>query len=471
MDYRQSQILKIDISLNVWIGAAVFFIASFYLFNMWLLEMGVANELLIYFGEKTEMAYTGNSIDDIFFISPILPYTLTLLLRDPFLVSSIIGGISLTCWLYVVNKLYEIKQISGFVAFILAIYLLFSPSFLFLFSQKVYSCLFMSLIIFSAYSIRKYYFERLTYQLFFFGISLGLIVQNTLENMGIIFAFLPAIIAITLLQKRPLFPVLIVALLPSAVFVISPMLLNGLFYGNFGLSVINDANVMLEDQVHWYFSWLRYVVIVPYFLFFLRIPQFAAKSAYVCLLILPLLIVITRFLSQTYVAAVFELMIFILFSILLFTKSFGIRFEKNKFITFTLFLAFSLSFAATFLLTFKSPYNPERIFVNALLGYKSTQYDTAKQIAEYLKNTKGKIATDDRSTFAPIYFSNLKNRFVVPTQPIFKTVLSQPSSTVDYILINNKSKEDAFLKAYGNSIPGFDTAFQTGEYTLYERKK
>lgn len=471
MDYQQSETQKRDYTqVFVWIGFALFFSAFFYALNLWLLDKGFATDMLIYFGEKVQMAYASSNIDDIFFIAPFLPYSLVLAIQDPFLATSILGGVSLSVWLYVITRLYRANQISLTIAIIFSTYLLIAPSFVYIFTQRIYTCLFMSIFILAAYSLRKYYFERLTVQLFVFGISLGVMVQNTIENFGVALIFLPALIQITLLQKRPLLPILIVALFPSIVFIFSPMLLNSLFYGNFNLSVITDANQILEEPAKWYFSWIKIALIVPYLLFFLRIPQFSTKSVFILLLVTPILLILTQILTHSYLASIMELMIFLLFAILLCAKSFGIKFESSKWITAVFSFTLIASLMLNFWLTYNSTFYPEKEFIRTLLGeVKPTRLNTAKEMASYLNNTKGRVASDDRANYKAIFFTHEGKRFIVPTNPFFKTVLSGPSEIVEHVLVN-KSKEDEFYQAYGNQIPGFYLAHEAGEYLLFSRR-
>ncbi len=471
MDSLELEIQKRDLREPLfWTGLGIFFIGLLYILNLILLSKGFASELLLYFGEKAQMAYATNSIDDLFFIAPILPYSIVLLFRDPFFASSVVGGITLTVWLYAIKRLYQANQISLLIASLFTLYLLFSPSFIYIFSQRIYVSIFMTLFILSAYTLRKYYFERLTYQLFVFGICLGLMVQNTTHNLGVAFIFLPALIIITLLQKRPLFPILIVALFPAFIFIFSPMLLNSLFYGNFSLSVITEANLLFEEPSPYYVSWARFLIILPYLLFFFRIPQFATKSVYIALIITPILLVLTRLISNTFVPSVAELMIFILFALLLSAKSYGIRFESNQWITAVFALTLILSFTTSIWLTLRSPFYPEKEFLLTLAGEKQPErLKSAQEMAQFIKTTQGTIASDDRATFIPIYFSNQAARFLVPTQAFFKTALSNPSTTVDHILINKLSSEDSFNEAYRGHIPGFTLTHESGQYQLFSR--
>lgn len=464
---------------------------AFYSLLNGLLEQNFAPENLVYFGEKAQIALRGVNpkFENLFFITPILPYTLTLIMGDPFIMAALVGSIGYTSLLFCLYRLYEKQQISAPVCLVILLYITFSPSFLFIYLMAPNRLILYALLILSIYFLRRYYAERLSSQLFMFGLSFGIFCQNLIQTPWAWFICLPALVAITYSQNRPQFPIFVAAYFPTFVFITAPPFLAFIFFGHINMNTIfqtpletyriaPNANISMVLTFEYLLIVLKgfALMLLPYWIFWLRIPQFEAKTVFITFLIIPLLFLIVRIHEDTFYFSSSQMTLFILFSILLFTRSFGLRFETNKWISLLLIGAYSVSFVANIIIETKSTDAIERGFIRAFFGLPVEPIlKDAQTIARYLKKNPGTILADDDIAYPVVYFVDDPKRFILPYRNAFATVLSQPNQFVDYILTSQTPEHDLILKVYPeairNEIENFQPILKSGKYTLFAKNR
>ena len=106
--------------------------------NSWLFSKGFASQSLLFMGEKVLIFFQGNPprIDNLLFVYPPIPYLFVLLIRNPFLSSALVGGmtVSLLLW-YLWKHLYIIKKMPK-IFYICLMYICVSPLSLYLQSYE-----------------------------------------------------------------------------------------------------------------------------------------------------------------------------------------------------------------------------------------------------------------------------------------------------------------------------------------------
>jgi hypothetical protein len=426
-------------------------------------------------------------MENLLFVAPVVPYTLTLFFGDPFLAYAFAGALTVVCCLFALFSLYKLKQISFLLALLLMAYLVFSPSFIFLFGMRLSFNYTIATFVLCAYTLRKYYYESRSSMFFCFSTLLGLFAQQLIETPMAGLIFLPPLLAITHAQQRPYIPILIAAYFPSLVFLSAPMFLNLIFNGEFSLSGIYqsplDTEILaLDTKGNWKASYDRFFqalwdylpLLIPYWLFSLRINQFHSRASYAMIWITPLLYLFFRIYAENVIPTNCLMMIFVLFSISFFAKSYGVRFEQSFMITIVLFTGYLISFGASFTLPMQSEDFVERAFFRNLLGLPAGKnLDTAQKLAKRLQETQGLVLMDDQVNFKIVYFTGTPARFILPYQYAFRTALSAPEEFVNYIIVSMETSHDKVLQAYPGAllgqIPGFEKVYELPGATLFQR--
>lgn len=477
----------------------------FYQVNIFLFRQGYADELLLYFGEKSLLAHHGAQprIENIIFIDPFIPYFVTLIFNNPFIAIALQSAVAFTILFYLVIELRQMKQISSLTAIMITLYLLLTPAFLFLFTQNFYFNTAFWLLFLCGYLLRRYYFERMSSHLLLFGICLALFISNTMVGNWSFIILLPAIIVITYSQKRPYIAILIVVLFPTLFTYLASFSFNAFYHQKFCLIcpkrwplALTASNQLLEAQVgvfippnfsllassgkiiqtfaHFGFDLANFAILMlPFWIFFLRSFRYASLACFLTIACIPLLWTFIRIYLGFYTPSTTEHLIYILYSILFFSKFFGPRLEFKRSITAIVCLFFILSAGANVYLTWNSQFLSEKNFFHALLGKPFIKnLEGPKAILAALKQN-GKILLDDEYHYKIVFLSQDPNRFILPYQDQFPMALSNPQAYVEYVIVSKNSGYDQISNQFPDSMTGYLKGYhflkEYADTIVYER--
>lgn len=479
----------------------------YYHLNQWLLEKNFAHDLLMYFGERRSLLNlsTDGGVQNTLFVLPFISYLPVLFLKNPLLAASFVGATALTLVLIVLFRLYLLNQITWLTAVLLTINFVFNPGFIYLFSQLIHSTIIGLFLAFTAYTLRKYYFERISAYLLLFSICLAILVTNGLARYYIFLVFLPAIAIITYTQKRPLLSILLVVLFPTLFFILinfsiqqldqihackictanAPLAItdsNTLFlasHGNYYVESIRTKH-STGDSLYSIGVWVKalianFALMLPYWSFWLRIFRYASVASFVSIAIIPVLYMLPMIYLGMFQEGVHFYFIFTIFSLIFYSKPFGIPFENDTFYRIALRLSLvTLFFAGSYkMLHSKSPL--ESNFTQAIFGMPfEGNLDSSRELLQLIKNP-GKILLDDQYLYKVIYLSGTPNKFIVPFQSAFDAAINDPAKHVEYVVVSKFPSLDKVLSRYPSALmgqlKGFHLVKEVDDAYLFERNK
>jgi hypothetical protein len=460
--------------------------------------MGYMNESVLFFGEKSLLAWWGNPphLANVFFVEPTLIQVVFLFFYDPLLASAFIGAILITILLFKIKHLYEIQFINLPFALTLTVYLLLSPDCLFLFSQNPFFALQYSFILYAAYFLRKYYVERVSADLLYFGICLALLVTVSRLSWLIVLAFLPAMLLVTSKQKRPMFAIILIALFPTIFLILTGLLMDTIYqtilytqqyqsirfmstpFHTYGLTdplyIFGKVNSSNLDKIQLFLHDLRmyFPFMLPYWFFWFFIDNYATKIIYISFLIIPLVINLMKHFNGIYIDSILKHTIYVLFTLVLITKTFSSIFIRKKWITTVLILCYmiSFSFSVFFPLTHQ---NLETRFANIFLG---KDFDSnIKRYQEVLNTLKGNgpVLMDDTLLYPIVYLAQDPQRFILPYEDQFRIAISNPTRFAEYIVLVKDPRNDALMRRYPDSVwadlPGFKLINESDLILVFQR--
>lgn len=473
----------------LFLGLSVSFSVIYYALNMWMLSGGLASENLLYLGEKAQLAWHGKEprISNTLFINPIIPYFFILLCRNPFLGSAIAGGMTLSFIIIIIIKMMHRGQISKETTLIILIYLICSPTFLLLFSQSIDVLATSMFLLLATYSLRRYYFEKVSGFLFIFSLCLGLLVINSRMQFAFLWILLPTLVVVNHSHHRPLGPIALAAYFPLLWFLFTPLILSKLYlgYANFSglhdlpiymkLKQINPQESLLSSTYYFINTVIKQLpLMIPYWLFWMRPREMVSPLVYITFLFVPLFYLWTKIYTGLYTTSPLLEIYFILFSLLLFAKSFGNPFENTLWKKLVAIICFIVSFVWTMYEPFDSNLEHEQNFSKMLFHKPYQQNITfAKDLGLELRNTEGQILTDDQTTFPVVYFTDQPWRYILPYQDEFKTIISSPKEFASYVIASKTPEYDQILKAFPEMLvgrlDGYKLIKENEDYVVYKR--
>lgn len=477
----------------------------YYRLNVWLLDNNFANDLLLYFGERRSLLNlsTNGGIQNTLLVPPFVSYLPVLFFKNPLLAASFVGAVILTSLLVTLYRLYLTNQITALTAFLFGFNLIFNPGFLFLFAQDIHFAILAVFLAYTAYTLRKYYFERVSAFLLLFSICLAIMITNGLARYYLLLIFFPAVAIITYTQSRPLLPILMVVIFPTLFFVLinfsiqqlddvhlcrectpkAPIALtdnNNLFlasHGNYYIELIgkkHTAGFIFYTLKQWLHALGTNILLyLPYLAFFSRTFRYASKLTFLSIALIPLLYFLQLIYIGTIPEGVFIYFIFVIYSIIFYTKCFGIPFENELLNKIILRLSFVILFFAGGYTMLHSPSMVESNFTKAIFGLPfDGNLKSSKDLLQLIKRP-GKILLDDTYLFRIVYLSQSPDKFILPFQPAFSEAINDPSKYVEYVVVSKFPVVDHVLSRYPSvlmgKLKGFHLVKEVDDAFLFER--
>jgi hypothetical protein len=461
--------------------------------NSWLFSKGFASQNLLFMGEKVLLFFKGNPprIDNLIFVYPPIPYLFVLLIRNPFLSSALVGGmtVSLLLW-YLWKHLYIIKKMPK-IFYICLMYICVSPLSLYLFSEQITSCLLNFSILLCLHLFYLYYKSLLPINLFLFGILSATVFFIHFEVSFIIAIWaLPGIIIVSKKSKENLITLLTATYFPLIFFSVSWCYFNWLYMDDpfhfsqrWQVTLFNtksETNLISNStQFFDYFNSSletfanNYFFVIPSAFLILMIAVVKKFRDFVLLQILmfPFFIVCV----DIFWGGLFNksgnhfFLIFIGTGIYVFINHERLSLcpvVKKLYTTF-LFLSFCFSLWAPLY----SGTIEEKLFTRALYGNSDFKnIDIEKRLLSEIQDG-GKILLDDSVLYSLVYLSNDPQRFILPHESEFGTVLAKPELFVKYIIAHNNSEKDLISSHYNldskHDIRNFNLIGQFDYLSLY----
>ena len=130
-----------------------------------------------------------------------------------------------------------------------------------------------------------------------------------------------------------------------------------------------------------------------------------------------------------------------------------------------------LSFCISLWIPLYSGTIEEKLFAKALYGISDFKnIDIEKRILSEIQDG-GKILLDDSVLYSLVYLSNDPQRFILPHESEFGTVLAKPELFVKYIIAHNNSEKDLISSHYNldskHDIRNFNLIGQFDDLSLY----
>ncbi|MCS6998555.1 MAG: hypothetical protein NZL86_04070 [Aquificaceae bacterium] len=469
---------------------AVFLFLLFFFFYAFLFEELFAKHFyihknLLFFAEKALLALDGNPprLENLGFVYPPVGFIPFILLREPLLVSAVMGSIlSLLLVLFVLReKPRDILPLT---------LLLFNPLYVFLATQRLEVLTFYYLLVFSVFFAVLHIQTQYSLYAFISGILFGLTFFADFRSLYVSpFFALGIFLSTTSKEFSYRISLLMVKLTPVFFFLLGWLYLNWVF---------------MEDPLHFVkspYSFLRsepkavevvsvsgslwgsfkfmtgfllqtLPLIFPYFVVLFQLRTF--RSLYSIPLyifyLLPVFFYYFSIYSSQFFPTFYTSVLFLLFALVFRRIS---ATSEGKLFNFSMLVAL----LSAFFLPLQSKEVNERFFVRSFFGAKVDRELNLEEdirvstlIKEY--NCKKTLA-DDAYSFPVVYFSKEPKRFVLQYNYEFYTYMSNPWLYADCLLLFTEGRGDAlslhFHKARQGFLQGYYLVYQGGKYMFYRR--
>jgi hypothetical protein len=462
--------------------------------NSFVFSKGFASQILMFLGEKALLSFQGNSfqIENSIFVYPPLPYIFFLLLRNPFMSSAVVGGITVSILLYYLWKHLYIKKRSPRIFFISVVYLCASPLSIYIFSENVVSCLMFFFILLCLHLFYNFYKDQLIINLFLFGILSAAIFFIHFEV-----SFIVSIWALSLLitKKRTLnnnlIPVLVITFFPLIFFVLGWFYINWLHTNDFfhfihpwKVTICNpkfNSNLLYSNPYFPEYFYSRFKIFLNNFPFIIPSTYLALLIIFVKklrnfiffqILIFPFILICTDLIWGTLLTKsgnhIFLMFIFTSNYVFIQHPRFSLYPIVKKFYIFLLLLSFCFSLWVPLY----TGSIEEKQFIRCLYSFSDYKnFNDEKKLLEKIQD-KGKILLDDSILYPLVFLSDNPKRFVLPYESEFELALAKPELFVEYIIISSYGEKDNLLthisSDYFSNIKNFYLIEQYQNLFLYK---
>lgn len=487
----ESQNLK---SIPYKFGPVLAFIAGFFalfgfilLLNTTAFKNNYVYEELLMLGEKALLVFHGvpPRLENLGFVYPPLIYIFVLIFRNPLVASAFVGALCASTLLLNLYLACRIKRVPFLLFPVVLLFILASPSSLFLLCERQSLCLFLAVFLQLTYHLYRYCRYRYTLDLLLFGMMTAFMFFVRFQAVFLI----PLLILPFLFPKNDVpapekLSITIIAFFPSCFFIGAWSYLNWIF---------------MKDPLYFFRAWLNSVGSSSSHTLTEDFPGalfYCAEQIKILFpLILPFAVAIARQIkigyrqcrvSPSILCAPVFMMIFdvlfgaghehsmsysTLFLISALSSWMYMPLEKNT-LWFDRLLI--VSFMATFLFnwTFFSEYPEEKTFIKAL--ERPIEHSTVSAAGSLLKNLdrESAVLIDDTRGFPVVFLEGNPRRFVLPYQYEYETVLSSPRLFVRYVVVSSPTTDRIAGKwpeaLYGN-LQGFKLVGRFGDFILYEQ--
>jgi hypothetical protein len=437
---------------------------------------------LAFFGEKAALALHGlpPRLVNVGFVYPPLSFLLQLAFATPLIGQAVIAGVIVAGILYFLQTSVADRALR----LLAQVYVLASPVFLYLTVEDHSSLLFALMLAVSVHAITRFLRDDYSLDLFIGSTLLGLTFFLDFRSAALLFAIVPA--AALPLWRRSRAQAISVALtiaVPTVFFAAAWSYVNWIFLGDpfayahgrgsfFRTFPVTPA---LFAAAHDPWQTLRFAgiallgslpVTLPYFIGFASLR--GGKAAYTVPAIVvyasPVVFIVVSIFGGLYRPTIALLALFLL--VLLFSLD---AIKPSRLLTATV----AISLIASFFAPFVSPSPDERAFGNALIGRGAVAANLApfRLLAAHL-GTGGPILIDDSSLYPLVYTLGSPERFILPYQYEYASVLSNPAPFVRWVVVARRADDTIYALYPGaefGHFPHFHESYRSSDYIVFER--
>lgn len=443
-------------------------------------------EELLMLGEKASLVFEGKPprLENLGFVYPPFIYFFVLIFRNPLFASAFCGAVCASLLIFNLYLACKIGRVPFALFPIVLIFILGSPSSLFLLSENQSLCLLSAVSLQLLYHLFRYCRFRYTLDLLLFGMMTALLFFIRFQAIFIVpLLILPFIFPKDEIPTPEKLSIIIVAFFPSVFFIGSWSYLNWIF---------------MKDPLYFFKAWLYSVGDTVYVVkgdLKATILYSIGRLKEMTPLILPFIVAVARQVKIGYrKCRVSPSALAIPFFLIMFDAFFGATHEHSMSYSI-LFIAVALacwmymplekrivlfdrllvaSFIATLIFNwlYLEKYREEYTFIKALES--PVEQSTVKNAKLLIQNIdrEGTILIDDTKGFPVVFLDGNPRRFILPYQYEYETVLSSPHLFVRYVIISSSEKDRVagrWQEALYGSLYGFRLVGKFGNFFLYER--
>ncbi len=383
-----------------------------------------------YFGEKMRLAFEGAPprLGHIAFVAPALPYSLTLLFKDPQLASAFLGALLLTYAL-------TLKNFSK-IAYTLT---LLCPLTLYVLTCRGDLSALILLFLVGIYQVERYLATGKELSLFWWGVcSAAMLLCTYSAAWVILFTYVATLLS---KPKLPPFALAFVMLFPLAFLMLVYAVLVTCYHPMLGLT--HESLLSYACWQNPYLS-LKATLGEVFYALPLILPSiilpFCHKDRSTMVILVPLILVAAIFCRLFFGTYHEETAIFAV------PLAMGVfRMPPMKHVAWI----FVLPFVYSFFLMASSPNPEEQAFFKTLSGNHQPKATLNVPLEE------GEVCLmDDEVHYRTVYQSEDVRRFLLPYHYNFSMALSNPAEYVDYILISKQNPKDRVVQRYPGALHG-----------------
>jgi hypothetical protein len=437
---------------------------------------------LAFFGEKVGLALHGlpPRLVNIGFVYPPLSFLLQLPFPNPLIGNAVIAGLAVAGIVDFIGS----RVVDRGLQALAQLYVVVSPVLLYLTVEDASTLLFALLMAGSIYFITRFLRDDYSLDLFAGSTLLGLAFFVDFRSVALLFAIVPA--AALPLWRRSRAQAISVALtiaVPTAFFALAWSYVNWVFLGDpwayahgrgsffRTFPVTPDLLAAAGDPLQTLRTaglalLVSLPVTLPYFVGLVSLRRGRAAYAIPATVVYatPIIFIVFSIFGGLYRPTIGLLGLFML--VLFFSLD---AIQPSKLLTATL----ALSLVASFFAPFLSPDAEERAFAGLLFHRGTVEANLVpfRQIAARL-GTSGRILVDDTALFPLVYVLGAPERFVLPYQYEYASVLSNPQAFVRYVVVA-RQPDDAIYALYPGAefgrVPAFHEIERLPGYLVFER--
>ncbi|MCX7822288.1 MAG: hypothetical protein N2260_02440 [Syntrophobacterales bacterium] len=478
-------------SIDPFLGLVLSFaplLGFFLTLNHTALQNNYIYEELMMLGEKALLVFHGAPprLENLGFVYPPLIYTFVVIFRSPLVASAFVGGLCASLLIFYLYKAHKIGRVPPLLFPIVLLFILGTPSSLFILSEHQSLCLFSAVFLQLTYHLYRYCRYHYTFDLLLFGMMTAFLFFLRFQAIFLVpLLILPFIFSRNEISAPEKLSIIMVAFFPSIFFISSWSYLNWIFMGDplyFFKAWLNSVgSATSKDEVAGdmlgalSYSFERIKEMLPLIFPFIVTVARQAKIGYrrckvspSVLAAPPSLMIFDAFFGVTHEHSMSYSILFLLTALACWM--YIPLEERTIWFDRALIVSFILTFAFNWALLNKYP--EEQAFIKAL--EKPLDHSTIKSAKTLIQelDQEGNILIDDARGFPLVFFEGNPRRFILPYQYEYETVLSSPYLFVRYVVVSSTTIDRVAGRwqeaLYGN-LHGFKLIGTFGHFILYER--
>lgn len=453
-------------------------------------RQGFTSQDNLFYAEKALLALKGDPprLENIGLVYPPLPFLLTLLPPYPFTGGALIGALLST---FLVLRVSAASSVGGITKVSFLIVLLASFPVLFLVTQRPAITVFFALFVLANFFLLRFYESRYTLNLFLFGLTYGLCFLAAYESIFLLPYYLGlCFVCSSMVHHRNrgyIFSTILVIALPSLFFLGAWTYLNWIFtkdplhflHSPYSyLLAYRGFTPFLAQTKGRILASLSFTLLwsLPFALFYYLLSPFVGKKErpiridpVVLIYLAPFWLLLLEVYLGLFDPSLFRLSLFLFFAALFIPRV--THRIVLKIVPVFLIGALIWSWWAVW----KSPDQEERILTRVVVGSEfSPPMAVYQQVVDIIRKGEGRVLLDDSQLYPIVALDRVPQRYILPYNYEFPSVLSQPSYFVEYVVVYTDPVKDRIASAWPDvmkgRLPGFYPVFTKESIVVFRRR-